>query len=89
MGWTARVKVGWQDENNTYGVVLFDASGNKRVVLGQLPNGDHGIELIDASGHTQELLPSLDNYHLDGISDSRIAGWFAVRHHQPCRVWRL
>jgi hypothetical protein len=59
---TTRVQVGWHQADNSYGVTIFDPSGNKRVVLGQLPNGDHGIELIDASGHAQELLPALDQY---------------------------
>ena len=57
-----RVKVGWHQADNSYGVTIFDPSGNRRVVLGQLPNGDHGIELIDLSGNTQELLPSRDDY---------------------------
>jgi len=57
-----RVQVGWNQTNNSYGVTIFDPSGNRRVVLGQLPNGDHGIELIDLSGNTQELLPSRDDY---------------------------
>ena len=57
-----RVKVGWHQADNTYGVTIFDPSGARRVVLGQLPNGDHGIELIDLSGNTQELLPSRDDY---------------------------
>ena len=57
-----RVKVGWHQADNTYGVSIFDPSGNRRVVLGQLVNGDHGIELIDLSGNTQELLPSRDDY---------------------------
>jgi hypothetical protein len=57
-----RVQVGWHQTNNSYGVTIFDPSGNRRVVLGQLPNGDHGIELIDLSGNTQELLPSRDDY---------------------------
>jgi opacity protein-like surface antigen len=57
-----RVKIGWQSDNNTYGVTILDSSGNKRVVLGELPNGDHGIELLDTTGNTQELLPALDDY---------------------------
>jgi hypothetical protein len=59
---TMRVQVGWHQADNSYGVTIFDPSGNKRVVLGQLPNGDHGIELIDLSGNTQELLPARDDY---------------------------
>jgi hypothetical protein len=57
-----RVKVGWHDVDNSYGVSIFDPSGNRRVVLGQLPNGDHGIELIDVAGNKQELLPARDDY---------------------------
>ena len=57
-----RVKVGWHQADNTYGVSIFDPSGNRRVALGQLPNGDHGIELIDVAGNKQELLPAVDDY---------------------------
>jgi hypothetical protein len=59
---TMRVSVGWHQADNSYGVTIYDPSGNKRVVLGQLPNGDHGIELYDLTGNSQELLPALDDY---------------------------
>src|ERR1039457_7545445 len=59
---TMRVKVGWHQADNSYGVSNFDPSGNRRVALGQLPNGDHGIELIDVAGNKQELFPAADDY---------------------------
>jgi hypothetical protein len=56
-----RISVGWQQEDNTYSIIIFDTSGNRRAVLGELPSGDHGIELLDPSGNTQELLPARDD----------------------------
>ena len=59
---TQRLALGWQQIDGTYALVAFDASGNRRAMLGSLPNGDHGIELIDAAGTKQELLPAIDDY---------------------------
>jgi hypothetical protein len=67
---TMRVQVGWHQADNSYGVTIYDPSGNRRVVLGQLPSGDHGIELLDTSGNTQELLPARDDYAGPTISTS-------------------
>ena len=36
---TPRIKWGWQQEFNTYGVAIFDSSGNRRTTLGELPTG--------------------------------------------------
>jgi hypothetical protein len=59
---TQRLALGWQQIDGTYALVAFDASGNRRAMVGSLPNGDHGIELIDAAGTKQELLPAIDDY---------------------------
>jgi len=45
-----------------YALAAYDASGNLRVMLGQLASGDYGLLVEDIDGNTQEILPAVDEY---------------------------
>jgi hypothetical protein len=44
---TPRIKWGWQQEFNTYGIAIFDSSGNRWTTLRELPDGNHGVAIYD------------------------------------------